>query len=265
MSTDKSYYKSWYERNRDARNAKRRAAYASDAEIRAASLQANRARRLAQRKALQVEDPALVSSRFATDRWQTVPLHLPTGEVVEALTFGALIQALGRSRSVVKLWERTGLIPKTPYATERGFRLYTPAQVAEIRAKLLAAGRLQDTTAASESHKRATAQLTFPDGRTQREVLYTLSALAALVGRRTSTISQWESKGILPLSPLTVLVGNRSFRYYTLAQMEVVRSAYFAHGRAIRIEGAADAMRSAIESGWADLQLEGVTVMLEPK
>jgi DNA-binding transcriptional MerR regulator len=59
------------------------------------------------------------------------PIHykLPTGEVVDLFSVGVLAQKLGREPQVIKKWEMSGALPKTPFKTKSRFRLYTQDQI----------------------------------------------------------------------------------------------------------------------------------------
>ena len=54
---------------------------------------------------------------------------LPTGEVVDLYSIGKLAQKLSREPQVIKKWELSGALPKTPFKTQRKFRLYTQEQI----------------------------------------------------------------------------------------------------------------------------------------
>jgi len=72
--------------------------------------------------------------------WDTNPQvkKLPNGNVVELYSAGSLCQALGRPIVTLRLWERTGYIPRAPYRLKSiivdgvkkpGWRMYSRAMI----------------------------------------------------------------------------------------------------------------------------------------
>lgn len=55
------------------------------------------------------------------------------GEQVECYTVEMLSRAIGRSKYMVPVWEKNGVIPRTPLTNKRGWRLYTPDMIEVVR------------------------------------------------------------------------------------------------------------------------------------
>jgi hypothetical protein len=60
---------------------------------------------------------------------KTLSIKLPNGDEVELYTISSLAFALGRSAQLVRKWEISGVIPKTPFKDARKRRLYTQEQI----------------------------------------------------------------------------------------------------------------------------------------
>jgi len=64
-----------------------------------------------------------------TNRLKPIKYKLPTGKVVALYSIGVLAQEISRSTQVIKKWELSGALPKTPFKTRGKFRLYTQDQI----------------------------------------------------------------------------------------------------------------------------------------
>lgn len=55
------------------------------------------------------------------------------GEQVECYTVEMLSRAIGRSKYMIPVWEKNGVIPRTPLTNKRGWRLYTADMIEVVR------------------------------------------------------------------------------------------------------------------------------------
>lgn len=58
---------------------------------------------------------------------------LPTGDTVELFYIGALAKALGRTPTLVRMWENKGIIPEPCFRDSKGRRLYSQEQIDLIK------------------------------------------------------------------------------------------------------------------------------------
>lgn len=127
--TQTDYFQQYYKKNRGKINASRKERYHTDPEYRDRVLSASRKYR----------DKNRVSPRVRIPRHQTpLEVELPSGETIKLYSVGAFAVFLGRSVQSINHWEREkdgrkGVLPKTPYRDERGFRFYTEAMMRVVK------------------------------------------------------------------------------------------------------------------------------------
>lgn len=124
MPNKPGYFAEYYEGNKNDINEKRRRKYADDPEYRDRVLKASRDYRDRQRKEPRVRMP----------RFQKPTTHRAgDGSEVQLFSVGAFAAYLSRSVQAINHWEKSGILPKTPYRNGRGFRCYTKAMMEIVR------------------------------------------------------------------------------------------------------------------------------------
>lgn len=160
MPNRPGYFGQYYEEHRDDINSKRKQRYHEDGEYRDRVLKASRNYR----------DRNRVSPRVRMPRFQT-PLIRTAGDGGELILFsvGAFASHLSRSVQSINHWEgkpeKPGVLPKTPYRDDRGFRYYTPAMMAVVKEVVGGKRRLFPVDAATrDGIERAWRELGVPVG-----------------------------------------------------------------------------------------------------
>ncbi len=127
MPNKPGYFEAYYDENRDDINEKRRQKYANDPEYRDRVLKASRDYRKRQRREPRVRMP----------RFQKPSTHQTgDGGEVQLFSVGAFAAYLNRSVQAINHWERSGILPKTPYRNSRGFRCYTRDMMEIVRGQV---------------------------------------------------------------------------------------------------------------------------------
>ena len=81
---------------------------------------------------IEIDNPNIIPKGRNTDqdtRLKPIRYKLPTGEIIPLYSIGVLAQRLSREPQVIKKWELSGALPKTPFKTKGKFRLYTQDQI----------------------------------------------------------------------------------------------------------------------------------------
>jgi hypothetical protein len=125
-------YKAWYEKNKEKLSEKRRKRYEEDKKYREKVLAQNKAYR--DKKAAEEGERPKPKVRIPKHRR---PVSLPikiNGEIVvtQLVHIGAFARAIRRSVPTIHQWERSGLLPKTPYylkGKNKQERLYTSEMI----------------------------------------------------------------------------------------------------------------------------------------
>lgn len=134
MANRPGYFDEYYEKNKDKVNAERRRKYNEDPEYRDRVLQASRDYRRRQR-----DD----EDRVRLPRYQTpVIKEAGDGGKVQLFSVGAFASYLGRSVQAINHWEKSDILPPTPYRDGRGFRYYTKDMMEVVRQAVGAKRRL---------------------------------------------------------------------------------------------------------------------------
>ena len=249
----RAYYDQWYEECGDELNARRRRRYASDPAYREKVLDWSRGAREAKRKQTGEERKRITQFRKmvqSESTWKAVDVEVD-GRTVKMFTVGALARALGRSVSTIRVWERSGVIPETPYRSDRGDRLYPMSAVEKIRDVLVNRGKLE---VGGIREKRGTSfvlkQVRLGSGDVLKMRLYKVSVLALAIERTSNAVLQMERLGRLPRTPL--VASKIKYRIYTLDMIEVVRRAYLRRSSSIRGAEWGEFFEE-VEEGWTVL------------
>lgn len=258
-----SYFKEWYEDNGDDLNARRRNRYKTDPAYRRKVQEWNRRAREKRNKERAVEKKAERKAvKMATSgSWKTVEIEVD-GVKMRMFTIGALAKALGKGISTIRVWERFGVLPETPYRSNKGDRLYSVEQVEQFRDQLKKQGKLDPEKLkrkAKPTHVIRTVQ--YSDGKTERVQLFKIGSLAKAVDRTVVALTQMEKRGDLPRTPL--LASGIQYRLYTVEMIEAVQEAFEKRGGQVRGRSEWVDFRTEIEDAWTELRLMEARLMDE--
>ena len=169
------------------------------------------------------EKTAAEKSRIA-GAWLTIDVNVD-GTMVPMFTISALAKALGRSLPTIRAWEHNGIIPKTPYKTVQGDRLYPVEMIEQIYESLSTKGKVRVTPTRQVPRFRSLdKRVELTTGEVSRIRLYYVGALAHSLGLTSDHVVVMESAGHLPKTPLRY--SKAGVRLYTLPMIEAVRRAY---------------------------------------
>lgn len=248
------YFQEWYDDNRDDLNKRRREKYASDSVYRAKVQQWNRDARARRRK--DVEKEGLRAKRAVkmqtSGAWKTVEVEVD-GVMVRMFTIGALARAIGKGISTIRVWERNGTLPQTPYRSKKGDRLYTLEMVESIQVALRKAGKLE-ISVLKEKKRPTYVEKDVRFKRRKKPIrmrLYKIGTLAKAVNRTVVALTQMEKREVLPKTPL--VSSSLSYRLYTLDMIEAVQGAFDKRGGAIRGQSEWEDFYDEIVDGWTKL------------
>jgi len=223
-------FKEWYQANGERLNNNRRDRYQSDPEYRKQVLERNRASRERRRdevkKERKEEKDALVV-KVSAQPWKTIDMEIEVEgkkTIAPMLTIGAVAKAVGRSVQAIRLWEKQGKLPTTPYHNSKGDRLYTLSMVEEIVSKLKVQGKIDDTPSKSRYMPRGlSCILTLSDGSVREEMMFRIGVLAQYINRTVITVEQMEQKEYIPKTPFRF--SSTQYRLYTIDMIEAVKTA----------------------------------------
>lgn len=153
-------------------------------------------------------------------KWRVYEIEVE-GVKRSCLTIGAVAHAISRSIHTVRVWEREGLLPKTPYRTSNGQRLYTIDQMQELRDKAKRDPRYQQRMHRRMRATEVSCRVRWADGREETIVLYRVRILAREIKRTVQTIRLMEKRNGLPVTPFR----SGTHRLYTLEMIEAVKNA----------------------------------------
>jgi DNA-binding transcriptional MerR regulator len=247
MSTSdktQSKFKDWYSKNKDELNKSRRERYAGSLLYRERVKERNRRARLKKKRERIKEAKRrqkAVKIRLSKS-WKTVKVEVD-GVEVQMYTIGALAKVLGKGISTLRIWEKNGILPETPYQTERGERLYTLEMVEIIRKELQKSGKLGSEQKGKGRLPFVVREVQYISGKRARLKLYRIGVLAKAVRRTAIAINQMEKRGVFPKTPL--FASSLKYRLYTYEMINVARKAFESRGGLVR--GLLD---------WRDLYLE---------
>ncbi len=233
--TRKDYYADWYEENGDDLNDRRRDRYANDPEYKAKVRQWNqeaRERRKKTRKAEKRAEKRAVKMKASAGAWKTVD-HEVDGVLTRMFTIGALARAVGKGISTIRVWERTGTMPETPYRSEKGDRLYTVEMVEDIIEGLDRVGKLDHRRMKKRKKPSSVIRTVKPKRGQRRDIrLYKIGTLAQAVSRTVVALTNMEKREVLPRTPL--LASSLEYRLYTVEMIEAVQKAFAKRGGVVR-------------------------------
>lgn len=128
----RDYQRDYYQANREALLAKRRERYNNDPEYRAKILATTRKHG---------NGDEVVATRGRPLR-QRLPKRMTIGgKPVWMYGIYFLAQKTGRSLPTINSWEHKGILPRTPYVSDGGHRMYTAEQI-EAVAKVVGTRRM---------------------------------------------------------------------------------------------------------------------------
>jgi len=253
-SKAQDYFQEWYDDNRDELNQRRRERYAKDPEYRQKVQQWNREARARRRKESEKEDrKAKRAVKIGTiGAWKTVEIEVD-GVKVRMFTIGALARATGKGISTIRVWERNGTLPETPYRSKKGDRLYTLEMVEAIQRALRQAGKLDIGVLKEKRRPTYVERAVRFKGKKKpvRMRLYKVGTLAKAVNRTVVALTQMEKRGVLPKTPLAA--SSLEYRLYTLDMIEVVQKAFDKRGGVIRGQSEWEDFHDEIVDGWTRL------------
>jgi len=248
------YFQEWYDDNRDDLNARRREKYATDPAYRAKVQKWNRAARARRRREADKEDR---EARRAvklrqSERWKTVEVEVD-GVMVKMFTIGALAKAIGKGISTIRVWERSGVLPETPYRSKKGDRLYSLEMVESIQAALKKAGKLDIGVLKEKKRPSYVERDVIFKGRRKplRMRLYKVGTLAKAVNRTVVALTQMEKRGVLPKTPL--VSSSLEYRLYTVDMIEVVQASFNKRNGVVRGQSEWEDFHDEIVEGWTKL------------
>lgn len=143
------YLKNYYAERRDELSEKRKAKYRSDPAARARAIEASRRYREEQRqkKKAMIERGEIE----APHRGPRAPVMVEVaGKQVEAFTITTFAEQIGRSAEAINHWINVGIIPKTPFRSDRGDRLYTDAMMLAVKLVIQRHGLVSRRSSAGE-------------------------------------------------------------------------------------------------------------------
>jgi DNA-binding transcriptional MerR regulator len=262
-------FKNWYGENGEKLNKDRRNRYKTDPEYRARVLAQNKVSREKRRKATAEQKAAEREARkfkAKAEPWKTVEMTVKdkNGKAVEVTVFtiGALAATLGVSVQAVRLWERQGVIPKTPLRSGKGDRLYTVEQLEMMQELLKKQGKLDEDKLNETSPPREfLRKVKLANGKTKEWVFVRVGVLATAIDRGVITIDQMEQRGVLPVTPFRA--SSRKYRLYTRAMIAVVKKAMNKRGEVIRGKDQWAGFFDEVSNGWKKLGVEGAKLITD--
>lgn len=261
-------FNEWYAENGKTLNKSRRNRYHSDPAYKARVLMQNKASREKRRQSQAVQKAAERKARkfkAKAEPWKTVEVVVKKkGKEVSitVFTIGALAAALGCSVQAVRLWERQGVIPKTPLRSGKGDRLYTVEQMEMMQELLKKQGKLdEDKVRATSEPREFLRKIRLKTGKMREWVLVRVGVLAKEIGRGVITIDQMESRGVLPGTPFRA--SSRQYRLYTYAMIAVVKKAMNKRGEIIRGKDQWAGFYDEVVKGWTKLGVIGAELIMK--
>jgi len=145
ISKDRSLYqREYYESHKEELSKKRKEKYQNDSEYREKVKEASRRyreKKRVEREALKKEGKWPKPKKRGP---RTIVMVNLNGKKVEAYTIPVLAKKIRRSISTVNKWITVGTIPKTPFLSKTGGRLYTDAMVLVIKMAIQSRGIVGD-------------------------------------------------------------------------------------------------------------------------
>ena len=209
-SEKKTRFQVWYAANREKLAEDRKRKYSNDPAYKA-RVKSYREKKVVKRRQKRIaEDVRHLEASKAGDtksQWREYEVNVEspdgTSPIMTCVTISALAQAVGCSVQAVRLWERQGVIPETPYRTARGVRLYLPEVVLQLRDTLLETSHAQmQPKMRIPLYRKFLVQIGDDELNRSSKLFFRASTLAGVCNRRPATIASMERKGRLPVSPI---------------------------------------------------------------
>jgi DNA-binding transcriptional MerR regulator len=209
-------------------NEKRRSRYAGDSEYREKVRGWNDSGRLRAKAA----ERGAVKIRPSSGSWKTVEIEID-GVLTRVFTVGALARAIGKGVSTIRMWERNGVLPETPYRSSKGDRLYTLEMVEAVREAMRKSGKLKESLLTPKTKPPFVVRKVRFSGAEPIEMrLYKVGSLAKAANRTVVALCLMEKRGVLPKTPL--MASGLKYRLYTVEMIEVVQKAFEKRGNRVR-------------------------------
>jgi|WetSurMetagenome_2_1015567.scaffolds.fasta_scaffold08587_6 DNA-binding transcriptional MerR regulator len=216
----------------DDTNSKRRQKYSEDPEYRERVRSGNSRYREQVRSRARVEKLHAIRVARSSAAWKTVEIEID-GVLTRVFTVGALAKAVGKSVSTIRMWERNGSLPPTPYKTAQGERLYTLEMVESVRNALRRSGKLKkDLLKPPTNPPFVVRKVRFGGSEPIEMRLYKVGTLAQAANRTVVALCLMEKRGVLPRTPLKA--SDLKYRLYTLEMIDVVQEAFHKRGGKVR-------------------------------
>lgn len=217
-------FKSWYAEHKAEFNERRKQRYREDSEYRKKIQKWNSDAHSAKRE-------QQLTERRKLKKATRLKLHSPSpvvitiregGKSVEktVVPIGLVAKAVGRGVQSLRRYERLGIIPKTPYHSKNGTRLYTVEQVMEIQTILKDKGRVGKASVRQRGYRKPVrAKVRLSNGEEHELSLFRIGYLALALERTVQYITQLELKGLFPQTPLRL----KGHRLYAPDMIEAAR------------------------------------------
>ncbi len=257
-SVTRQRFNAWYAEHGAEWNEHRRRRYLEEPEYRERVLEANRACRRDNRKALKPDRIAVYRATVSTPKpflWRVTPGEWVVGGEPgkDYFTIQFLAASLRVRPQTLRIWEAQGKLQPTPFRTAEGVRVYTAERVNEICADLTAQGF---TPARGGPWTQRPAQIRLVTGALEERRVYKAGALAQRIGIRTTTVAVLEKRGVLPRT----LIGPARVRLYTAEMIKTVEVAMETRAGRVR-QTQAKAFHIEVVAGWKKLGLFGAHIV----
>lgn len=138
------YQREYYLNNRGKLSKSRHERYISDPEYRLNVLEKSRQYRMRRKAEKDAERAALVAEGLMPPpNGRRGPVRVRIGGTeVEAYTLPVLAERIGCSIHTVRNWIHVGVIPKTPFRSSRGDRLYTDDMILAVKMEIQLKSRI---------------------------------------------------------------------------------------------------------------------------
>lgn len=260
------YFAGWYAEHGKVLNEERAKRYASDPEYKKKVLAQNRAARQKKRAETLERRKAAGTAERVEKAWKTRPLTLTLDQgqevTVQGFTIGAVAKLLEVSVQAIRLWERKGHLPGTPFRYQGRDRLY-PYDLIELYRYIV--HDLQQRMSADKTHPKPLWMVRrivqFAGEAAPREVkLFRIGVLAKAAKKTVVTLEQWESKNLLPITPFRA-AGTPGYRLYTTGQIRSVVAAMRRLDWEIRGDEAKEAFHTEVLSAWKAQGVIGARIL----
>lgn len=255
----------WYAEHSAEWNQSRRERYERDAAYRKKVNEWNARARERRREAVLAErrSQAPLWPKVSGGRgWKVVQIE----GVGAAFSLGALAALTARSPVTLRMWEKRGILPETPYRDAAGGRLYLLEQMHAIVETLVRKGVLKER--GEEDGVKVTSRVPrvefrnvrFVDGSVQKLRVYKIADVAAILESRSAAIKRREQGGMFPATTLRTPIMQQ--RRYTFGQLRAVADVWnelggACHGRKQWVE-----FTQKVEKLWREQGIVGAVLQV---